>query len=488
MFGSLKFFYKVPTLLFIIFIALQQPCTSAVISKSFIEINPSFQFTTSSLEQDSSYFIYISFVGRRYFKQAMKSEYIIETYQLPLTVLKELKKLTSRPVKERIRTDKKISQILYPYRDDMKMYVLKHPPKYKQFYPKGLNAGDCISEQEFHNWDFNKPFEIPEHVWVVWVKPDSMALISYLDSIKNLNLTRQNNIPESTEQKEFCYHPWNHDFMKPYRTTVLKSMDKFLSGLMKNLSKYSPYLGAQRIRLELYDNPILAAFYAEMYVHYVDSIYQILKDSLKIKPRESERFIQEASAIIPVRFKYSSNYLLWEGISTNLLDCDNTAYLAYDIGRKLGMDVFIVLLRRHAIVLIGDFAYETTGTTYFKKEDLKKEYPDIYLISSNNDSINALAAIFEIGNLLAVNGEYQKAQTIVAEGLKFFPNDSQLLLTMGAIFNFQNDYVNAFTYYYRASQKSPNDLYILLNLNMIRERLLSAGKKNLVLAIINRYK
>lgn len=187
-----------------------------------------------------------------------------------------------------------------------------------------------------------------------------MALISYFDSIKNVNLIRQNGNPETIKQSEVCYHPWGRDYKNPYRKPVLKNMDIFLSSLLKNLTKYSPYLGAQRIRLELYDSPILAAFYAEMYIHYVDSISIILKDSLKIKPGESERFIQETSGIIPLRFKYSINYLLWEGICKNKLDCDNTAWLVFDLGRKLGMKVSVVFLRLHAIVLVGNYAYETT--------------------------------------------------------------------------------------------------------------------------------
>ena len=381
-----------------------------------------------------------------------------------------------------------ISRILYPYQEGMKTFGIKYLEKYKQFYPRGLQTGDFISEQEFDNWDFHEPFQIMDRIRVLRAKPDSMALISYFDSIKNLKLVRLNNITVPVEQLETCYNPWDQDYMKPYRKPIIKDMDQFVTGLMKSLTKYSPYLGAQRIRLELYDNPVLAAFYAEMYVHYVDSIYHILKDSLKIKPGESERFIQEVSSIIPVRFKYSPNSLLWEGIGKNKFDCDNTAYLVYDAGRKLGMKVSVVLLRFHAIALVGEYAYETTGSSYFNRKDLGKEYNNIFLISSNRDSINALVAIYELSNFLKANGESDKAMVFVREGLKYFPDDPQLLQTIGDNFFLLGDYANAFNFYYRANKKLPDDLFIGINLNISKQHLMSSGRKLFVLSIINKYK
>ena len=214
-----------------------------------------------------------------------------------------------------------------------------------------------------------------------------------------------------------------------------------------------------------------------MYLHYVDSICAILKDSLKISPGESERFIQEVSSIIPVRFKYSSNFLLWEGICKNQFDCDNTAWLVYDLGCKLGMKVSVVLLWRHVMVLVGDYAYETTINSYYKKEYIYKEYHDVFLISSNPDSINALIAIYEISNFLAINGEYQKARTFVMEGLKYFPEDPQLLQTMGDVYTFLEDYDNAFNFYYQAYQKLPDELYIGLKLNTVKRTFVIGWEK-----------
>ena len=446
----------------------------------------SLQSDTSNIDRDSSSFIFISFAGRKYFREARKSEYIIETCRLPVSVYYDLKKATARPAKDKTSNGKQISRILYPYQEEMKTYGIKDKEKFKQFYPRGLQPGDFISEQEFDNWNFTEPFYVASKIWVVKAKPDSMEMISYYDSIRDSNRSRLNRNPLPILQPEVCYFPWKKDYIAPYRNPVLTNMDLYVTGLMKELARYSPCLGAQRIRLELYDNPMLATFYSEMYLHYVDSIYHVLKDSLNIKPGESERFIQEISSIIPCRFKYASNYFLWEGISKSKLDCDNTAYLVFDIGAKLGMEVSVVVLRSHVIVLVGEFAYETTGSSYYSKDDLAKEYADIFLITSNRDSINALAAIYEISNFLAVNGEYVKAKAFVTEGLRYFPDDPQLLKTMGDVCNFMENYEDAFQCYYRANQKLPNDLYICMNLNMTKNHLILTGKNDLVLDIIKK--
>ncbi|MCX6279004.1 MAG: hypothetical protein NT004_13060 [Bacteroidetes bacterium] len=109
-------------------------------------------------------------------------------------------------------------------------------------------------------------------------------------------------------------------------------------------------------------------YYTSMYIHYVDSIVNILKQNPLIKPGKYEDFIVNVSRIIPKRFKYGANAQLWIGIRRDRLDCDNTAYLVYDIGKKLGFEVSVVALYCHAMVVVGNYAYETTNRTYFPKK------------------------------------------------------------------------------------------------------------------------
>lgn len=159
MFGSLWCYYKVLYQLFLLTIPILLLVTSDESNNSFPQGYSSLQTDTSNLDRESTSFIYISFTGRKYFKQALKSDYIIETYRLPVTVYYDLKMLTSLPAKEKVKSDRKINRILYPYKEEMKTYGIKYLIKYKQFYPRGLHTGDFISEQEFNNWDFNEPYQ-----------------------------------------------------------------------------------------------------------------------------------------------------------------------------------------------------------------------------------------------------------------------------------------------------------------------------------------
>jgi len=59
---------------------------------------------------------------------------------------------------------------------------------------------------------------------------------------------------------------------------------------------------------------------------------------------------------------------------------------------------------------------------------------------------------------------------------------------MGDVCNFMENYEDAFQCYYRANQKLPNDLYICMNLNITKSRLIRTGRNDLVLDVIKKYK
>ena len=83
---------KVPVRVFLLFFSILQHFPSAEANNHSHYNYSAFLSDTLTTDQNTPSFIYISFVGRKYYKQAMKSAYIIETYRLPITVLKDLKK------------------------------------------------------------------------------------------------------------------------------------------------------------------------------------------------------------------------------------------------------------------------------------------------------------------------------------------------------------------------------------------------------------
>lgn len=434
------------------------------------------------------FFYYVSSANRIYRRFGSKS-YQIVVYRLPEKYYKILKKQEARKLKKIVRAKDKIERLLHPFYQEREVLTVSDEGKYRQFYPGGLRSGDCIGVSEFRNWDFveHENEEVSNPLLCLKLSNDTLNFNSYLDSVKMLAEILQGNMAERGAEKFHFFDVRKPQYENPYRNPLISEFDSLLPILMKNLYRYSPLLGAQRIRLELFDNPVLAAYYSELYTHYVDSLFNILKTNFQIKPGESERFIQAVSSIIPARFPYSVNYLLWEGMSKNKLDCDNTAYLVFDIGRKLGMDVSIVLVRLHAVAIVGDFVYETTCQQYYHKSDLRSIYPNVFLVSSNNDSINIMAAIYEISLFLEENGEIQKAKVFAAAALKVFPDDPQLEQSMGDIYSCEGNYENAFEYYTKASQKLPDDWLLLFRCVSAKSSLLSSGKEDVVFSIINKY-
>lgn len=444
----------------------------------FLEKNDTFQ----------DYFYYVS-SANKIRKHSGTKDYQIEVYRLPEKYYRILKKQEARKLNKIMRAKDKIERLLHPFYQSREVLTVNDEGKYRQFYPGGLRSGDCIGEAEFRNWDFveHENEEVSNPLLCLKLTNDTLNFKSYLDSVKMLAETLQGNTTERGAAKVHFFDVRNPQYENPYRNPLISEFDSLLPILMKNLYRYSPLLGAQRIRLELFDNPVLAAYYSELYTYYVDSLFNILKTNFQIKPGESERFIQAVSSIIPARFPYSVNYLLWEGMNKNKLDCDNTAYLVFDIGRKLGMDVSIVLVRLHAVAIVGDFVYETTCQQYYHKSDLRSIYPNVFLVSSNNDSINIMAAIYEISLFLEENGEIQKAKVFAAAALKVFPDDPQLEQSMGDIYSCEGNYENAFEYYTKASQKLPDDWLLLFRCVSAKSRLLSSGKEDVVFSIINKY-
>lgn len=106
MFGSLQPYSKVPASFYLIVFTLLPPSTPSDANISFPLEHSSLQADTPMVDRVTSSFIFISFAGRRYFKEALKSEYIIKTWRLPVSVYNDLRKVTSLPKKHKNKAEK----------------------------------------------------------------------------------------------------------------------------------------------------------------------------------------------------------------------------------------------------------------------------------------------------------------------------------------------------------------------------------------------
>jgi hypothetical protein len=299
-----------------------------------------------------------------------------------------------------------------------------------------------ITENEFLHWDFADLVEINHLNADRPLNPDSVSAITQAPLPEDATGTdmpenegkeivnRGENKPETNQRtvpvivpgtRVYRFHPWDTDEQIDSQRSYDPSFAHFADSLFVHISDFSDYLGAQRIKLELFDQPFAADFYSTIYIHYVDSIVNILKKNPLIKPGEYENFITAISQIITNRFKYRANTLLWKGIRRDRLDCDNTAYMVYDVGKKLGFEVLIVAVWGHALVVVGDYAFETTKREYFPKEQLTEHYSPIYWITSDPKKIHAFISIFELTLYLEEIKEYKKAEDFKKIGPRYFP-------------------------------------------------------------------
>jgi len=396
----------------------------------------------ASNQRHKEILIYIDFVGRKMIKPLRKTVSVIEVYKLRPEVAAQLNKLQFSPNRYDYKSIKKQQLLLASIKDCCQVYRIYSPVKYKYFYPQGLKKGMIISGNEFSHWDFTDMVDIKQLTAIGPGKPDSISAITQAPVPEDATGT---DMPENKGQetinpgeikpehvpstgsvvvngtKAYEFHPWDAeeqiDSQRPYDP----SFAHFADSLFVHISDFSDYLGAQRIKLELFDQPFAADFYSKIYIHYVDSIADILKKNPLIKPGEYENFIINISEIITDRFKYGANTLLWIGIRRDRLDCDNTAYLVYDIGKKLGFEVSIVSLWGHALVVAGDYAYETTNREYFPKKQLKDHYSAIYWITSDPKKIHAFLSIYELAIYLDRTEEYKKAEDFRKIGPRYFP-------------------------------------------------------------------
>lgn len=347
---------------------------------------------------------YIGFAGRKMIKPLKNTEYVVEVYKLPGTVVMQLNKLRFSSKQYNNTAVKKQQLLLASLKDSCRVYIVRNRLKYKYFYPCGLKNGMTIQENEFLQWDFVGQLDFNNPVGTQG-KSDS----ANSENVKpgTDHQTGQLIVPA---MRPYVFYPWDINAKIDSDTSYSPSMASLIDSLFNHIEGYSDCLGAQRIKLELFDQPFVADFYANMYIHYVDSIVNILKKNPLIKPGKFENFIVNVSLIITNRFKYGSNLQLWNGIRRDRLDCDNTAFLVHDIGKKLGFEVSVVALWEHAMVVVGNYAYETTKRTYFPKKQLKDHYSTIYWITADHKKIHALLTLLELSFYLESKGEKNKAE------------------------------------------------------------------------------
>lgn len=410
--------------------------------------------------------IYICYAGKRRIKTLKKSVPVIEAYRLPFKVVSKIIKLQKPGHGYVPRLAAKQKKILDSWQNACITYIIQDNSRYKSFYPKGLKKGDYLSANEFNQWDFCK---LPETEIIEKKQKTMHDSLLRVEDLANLDSPPEtvpvsDTLPKYTLQTSL-FRPWDLTGSEINRKPYDPSFDTFIDSLFRNFTKLSSCLGAQRILIELYDQPLAGAFYATMYTHYVDSITAIMKDGHNVKPDEIVRFISEVSQIIPNRFPYGINHELWRGIRRNRMDCDNTAFLVYDIGTKLGFIVNLVVVYGHALVIIGDYAYETTEDRYYPKESVGSKYGTIYLNTSDPKKVHAQLTCWSSAFQWIEDGDYEKARALLKTGLRALPDNPLMMMTLGDIYSSLNKHDKALDCYLTLLLKKKDDPVLISKIN-----------------------
>jgi tetratricopeptide (TPR) repeat protein len=124
-----------------------------------------------------------------------------------------------------------------------------------------------------------------------------------------------------------------------------------------------------------------------------------------------------------IRYGTNTSSLLWESLFTNNYDCDNSAFLVFDVAARIGIPLELLLVPGHALVRTHDFFFETTNGLYSGISGLKKEYPRIDAIVSVSDLAAAEALAYNVRASAKIDlNDYRGAIADSEKAIKMCPH------------------------------------------------------------------
>jgi tetratricopeptide (TPR) repeat protein len=233
-------------------------------------------------------------------------------------------------------------------------------------------------------------------------------------------------------------------------------------------------VGSQRIFIELEGKPEEAAKYAKKYNALVSVIVERLK-SEGIAPATEEKFFtkvwkamaatsnekkffREMWNVMNSTFgiKYGENNFLSESLDTKKWDCENSAFLVFDVGRALGVKLEIINVPRHAFVAGNRFYFETTDGEYHPIKRLLEKYPLVYGRSAKDAEVMT-TAYFNRGIVRKREGRDEEAIKDFSRVIAINPKDGGAYVERGLIYDEAGQYEKAIAEYTKAIEIDPND-------------------------------
>lgn len=217
--------------------------------------------------------------------------------------------------------------------------------------------------------------------------------------------------------------------------------------------------GVRRIMIELEGKPEMREF-CRRYSNLVDSVADILKNDLKIKPHEEERFITETWGIMYGNLRMREvkiGAFLSQSLQTNEWDCDNSSFLIFDVAKKLGINAKIASVPRHVFIATDNFFFEITAKAgrYYPLDILEIAYPIIYGMTSDLEAVQSIT-YNTCGIAYAKQGLYEKAIAAFKKAIDLNKKDAQARNNLGVVYARQGFYEKAIAEYTEAIDLNPN--------------------------------
>ncbi len=241
-----------------------------------------------------------------------------------------------------------------------------------------------------------------------------------------------------------------------------KKIDNFLSTVPSKSKDIDFELeGVKRIFIEMENQTTEELIlYTKKYTSLVNHISSILEEELEgLTGKKRERaVVKKVWKVVVENLKIKSwdnpFISLFESLNNYKFDCDTSAFLFYDIGKKLNINTRLVTTSEHALVATDNFFLETTKGKYRKIKYLKNYYKRYYIL--NNDQ-NQSITYDQLAMKEVKSFNYKKAKEFFDKAIALNNNDFDGYFNRGSINSILGNYKEAIEDFSKVISENPGD-------------------------------
>lgn len=275
-------------------------------------------------------------------------------------------------------------------------------------------------------------------------------------------------MPASAASKQNRQPLRDDTYWKDYQkriSTFFKSADVLKNRLSSITDGKQELVGVNLIQVELDGHPVAVKAFSKKYSELVETVKALLED-YGVKPNDEERFIAELwgvmNRLVGITYGNNKSGFLWKSVKTGQFDCDNSAFIVFDVAKGLGVDIELVLLPNHALIKTKNFFFETTTGDHYSLDKFSNLYKTSFVITSDIEKIKSIAFINR-GLACSRKGNHGLAINEFTKAIELNPAYITPYVNRGVEYLSQGDYEKAIYDFTKAIDLSPNDARMFYN-------------------------